>query len=247
VGAKALTWMGFAIGLLAAGLIRQGAFLSRLLAIGASRLCDALDGAVARHTQATDLGGFLDITLDFVFYASIPLAFAVIAAKRGLHHLAVPDKSFYFVGSPTEGTETLAFFAACCLWPHYFAPLAYGFSALCGITLFSRVVWGVRAFASARSVLVWVSLVCPPIPPTPFPPRRGRKGGPKSEFGFCASAGLLLAWCLGVGQQYLGTAPSPRRLSGFGCWGLLNDSRGARPLASGLPQWCPPSKGGGGS
>jgi hypothetical protein len=26
-----------------------------------------LAGAVARQTQATDLGGFLDITLDFVF------------------------------------------------------------------------------------------------------------------------------------------------------------------------------------
>ena len=134
---------------------------------------------MARQTQATDLGGFLDITLDFVFYASIPLAFAVadparnalaaavllasfvgtassflafavIAAKRGLDNLAVPDKSFYFVGGLTEGTETLAFFAACCLWPHYFAPLAYGFAALCGLTLVSRVVWGMRAFANVR-------------------------------------------------------------------------------------------------
>ena len=179
VSANALTWTGFAIGLLAAVLVSQGAFLSGLLAIGASRVCDALDGAVARQTQATDLGGFLDITLDFVFYASIPLAFAVadparnalaaavllasfvgtassflafavIAAKRGLDNLAVPDKSFYFVGGLTEGTETLAFFAACCLWPHYFAPLAYGFAALCGLTLVSRVVWGMRAFANVR-------------------------------------------------------------------------------------------------
>jgi phosphatidylglycerophosphate synthase len=175
VSANALTWIGFAIGLLAAGLISQGAFLSALLAMGASRLCDALDGAVARQTQATDLGGFLDITLDFVFYASIPLgfaladpaknalaaavllasfvgtassflAFAVLAAKRGLHNLAVPDKSFYFLGGLTEGTETLGFFAACCLWPAYFAPLAYGFAALCGLTLVCRVVWGMRAF-----------------------------------------------------------------------------------------------------
>jgi len=179
VGANALTWMGFAIGLLAAGLVSQGAFLSGLLAIGASRLCDALDGAVARQTQATDLGGFLDITLDFVFYASIPLAFAVanpgrnalaaavllasfvgtassflafavIAAKRGLHNLAVPDKSFYFLGGLTEGTETLAFFAACCLWPAHFAALAYGFSVLCALTLASRIVWGIRAFSKAR-------------------------------------------------------------------------------------------------
>jgi phosphatidylglycerophosphate synthase len=139
-------------------------------------LCDALDGAVARASESsTALGGFLDIALDFVFYASIPLgfaladpaknalaaavllasfvgtassflAFAVLAAKRGLHNLAVPDKSFYFLGGLTEGTETLGFFAACCLWPAYFAPLAYGFAALCGLTLVCRVVWGMRAF-----------------------------------------------------------------------------------------------------
>jgi hypothetical protein len=180
VSANALTWLGFAIGLLAAALISQGAFLGGLLAIGASRLCDALDGAVARQTQASDLGGFLDITLDFVFYAGIPLAFAladpgrnalaaavllasfvgtassflafaVIAAKRDLHNLAVPDKSFYFLGGLTEGTETLAFFAACCLWPDYFAWLAYGFAALCVLTLVSRVVWGMRAFADTAS------------------------------------------------------------------------------------------------
>ncbi len=176
VRANALTWMGFAIGVLAAALISQGAFGGGLLAIAASRLCDALDGAVARQTQASDLGGFLDITLDFVFYAGIPLAFAVanparnalaaavllasflgtassflafavIAAKRGLHNLAVPDKSFYFLGGLTEGTETLAFFAICCLWPHYFTPLAYCFAALCCLTLAARVLWGMRAFA----------------------------------------------------------------------------------------------------
>ena len=31
-----------------------------------------LDGSVARLTQPTDAGGFLDIALDFVFYATIP-------------------------------------------------------------------------------------------------------------------------------------------------------------------------------
>jgi phosphatidylglycerophosphate synthase len=179
VSANALTWTGFAIGLLAAALISQGAFLGGLLASGASRLCDALDGAVARQTRATDLGGFLDISLDFVFYASIPLAFAVadpgrnalaaavllasfvgtassflafavMAAQRGLHNPAVPDKSFYFLGGLTEGTETLAFFAACCLWPAHFAALAYGFSVLCALTLASRIVWGMRTFSKAH-------------------------------------------------------------------------------------------------
>ena len=43
----------------------------------ANRLCDGLDGAVARRVGTTDFGGFLDIVVDFVFYASVPLAFAI--------------------------------------------------------------------------------------------------------------------------------------------------------------------------
>lgn len=174
--ANQITVTGFLIGLIAAFLIATGAYLAGAVAILASRLCDALDGAVARLTQATDRGGFLDIALDFLFYASIPLAFAladparnalpaavllaafigtgssflafaVIAAQRGMHSLAYPDKSFYFLGGLTEATETLAFFVAMCFWPMYFIELAYGFAALCGITVVTRVWWGWRAFS----------------------------------------------------------------------------------------------------
>ncbi len=47
-----------------------------LFFIAASRLADGLDGELARVTAPTDRGAFLDITLDFLFYASVPLAFA---------------------------------------------------------------------------------------------------------------------------------------------------------------------------
>ena len=160
--------MGFAIGLLAAGLVSQGAFLSGLLAAGASRLCEALDGAVARHAQPTDLGGFLDITLDFVFYASIPLAFAVIAAKRGLHHLAVPDKSFYFLGGLTEGTETLAFF--CRLLPVTALLCAFGLWFFGPVRPHPRLQSGVGSARLCQCAfgrgLGWFGL--PPYPPNPL-------------------------------------------------------------------------------
>ncbi len=175
LGANTITLLGFGIGVLAAILIANGAYSMGALALFASRLCDGLDGAVARQTQATDAGGFLDITLDFLFYASIPLAFAVanpadhalpaavllaafmgtgssflafavLAAKRGLQDLATPGKSFYFLGGLTEATETLAFFVAMCLWPAPFAPLASAFAALCGITIVTRIWWGWRTF-----------------------------------------------------------------------------------------------------
>ena len=176
IGANSLTLMGFGIGLVAAFLIAGHAYYAGAAAIFASRFCDALDGAVARLTQATDAGGFLDIALDFVFYASIPLAFAVanpahnalaaavllaafigtgtsflafavMAAKRGITSLDYPDKSFYFLGGLTEATETLAFFAAMCVWPQHFATLAYVFAALCVITTGTRIWWGWRTFS----------------------------------------------------------------------------------------------------
>ena len=175
VTANQLTLAGFAIGLLAAALIAQGAYRAGLLLLLLSRLCDGLDGAVARQTQPTDRGGFLDITLDFIFYAAVVLAFAladpaanalaaaallagfmgtgssflafaVMAAKRQVSKPMTGSKSFYFLGGLTEGTETLGFFVAMCLWPAQFALLAWVFAGLCVLTTLSRVVWGCKAF-----------------------------------------------------------------------------------------------------
>jgi len=175
IGANTVTLAGFVIGMFAAFLIANEAYIAGATALLASRLCDGLDGAVARLTTPTDAGAFLDITLDFVFYASIPLAFAyadplanalpaavllaafigtgssflafaVLAAKRGLTPTALPDKSFYFLGGLTEATETLLFLSAMCFWPEHFAVLAYTFALLCAITLASRIWWGWKAF-----------------------------------------------------------------------------------------------------
>jgi hypothetical protein len=72
------------------------------------------------------------------------LAFAALAEKRGLTDTALPGKSFYFLGGLTEATETIAVFAAMCIWPEHFAVLAYGFAGLCAITTGMRVWWGYR-------------------------------------------------------------------------------------------------------
>lgn len=175
VGANALTLIAFLLGLFAAVLIATNAYLAGAMAIIGSRILDGLDGAVARLGQPTDAGAFLDIVLDFLFYASIPLAFAVadpsanalaaavllsafigtgasflafavLAGKRGMASTTYPDKSFYFLGGLTEGAETLACFVAMCLWPQHFATLAFVFAALCGITTLTRIWWGWRSF-----------------------------------------------------------------------------------------------------
>ncbi|MCP5281214.1 MAG: CDP-alcohol phosphatidyltransferase family protein [Rhodoferax sp.] len=177
MGANQMTLLAFGIGIGAAALVAAGYFLSAAAAILLSRLCDGLDGAIARRTRSTDAGGFLDIALDFVFYAAIPLAFAlvdpqrnalaaalllaafcgtmssflafaVIAAKRGMDNLAWPDKSFYFLGGLTEATETLVCFVAMCLWPQHFALIASVYAAMCAITTATRIWWGWRAFSA---------------------------------------------------------------------------------------------------
>jgi phosphatidylglycerophosphate synthase len=175
IGADAITVAGFVVGMAAAVAIALEAYLGGLVLLLASRLMDGLDGAVARATKPTDRGGFLDITLDFVFYASIPLAFAlanpaqnalpaavllaafigtassflafaIVAEKQRLASTAFPDKSFYFLGGLTEATETITAFAAMCLWPAAFPLIAYGFAVLCAITIAMRIGWGWQRF-----------------------------------------------------------------------------------------------------
>lgn len=171
--ADQVTIAGFAIGIAGAAAIAWQAYMTGLVLLLASRLCDGLDGSLARLTTPTDRGAFLDIALDFVFYASVPLAFALadppanalaaavllaafvgtgssflayaaLAAKRGQKSVAYPDKGLYYLGGLTEATETIACFVLMCLMPGWFAPLAYGFAALCALTTLTRLAAGWR-------------------------------------------------------------------------------------------------------
>lgn len=169
IGADAVTLAGFALGLAAAAVIAlAGPVWVALALLLASRLCDGLDGAVARARQKSDFGGYLDIVCDFAFYAAIPLAFvlrdpaangvagaallasfyingatflgfAVLAEKRGLETRSRGEKSLYFSAGLLEGTETIGFFVLVTLWPAGFATAAWVFAALCLLTALSRV------------------------------------------------------------------------------------------------------------
>ena len=176
VSADQITWAGFGVGVLAAAAIAGKAYLAGLLLIIVSRVCDGLDGAVARHTKKTDRGGFLDIVLDFAFYGMIPLAFvlaepernavagavllasfylngasflayAVMAEKRGLASEARGPKSLYFTTGLAEATETILVFVLFCLFPGAFAMLAYIFAALTFITAASRIALAMKVFS----------------------------------------------------------------------------------------------------
>ena len=170
-----MSWFGFVAGLAAVPLIVLQQFPWAILPVLVNRLADGVDGALARQVGPTDRGAFLDIALDFLFYSSIPLAFAladpatnalaaavliyafvgtgstflafaVIAAKRGLTSTAYPGKGFYYLGGLTEASETIAVFTAMCLFPAWFPPLAWGFAALCALTTFTRIATGLKLF-----------------------------------------------------------------------------------------------------
>ena len=175
VHADQVTLAGFGIGMVAAGLIASGHAMLAILPLVLNRAMDGIDGALARLSGSSERGAFLDISLDFVFYAAIPLAFAVhdpgrnalagatllaafvvtgtsflgfavMAEKRGLKSTAYPSKAFYYLGGLTEGTETILCFLLMCLWPEQFAFFAYIYAAMCGLTAVTRLVAGWKVF-----------------------------------------------------------------------------------------------------
>ena len=175
--ANRMTLLGLAFGLGSAAVIAAGlpGWLA-LLPLMAGRVADGLDGAIARATRKTDFGGFIDIVADFLFYGAVPfafalrdadanaipaafllltfyangasfLAYAVMAERHGLQNTARGEKSLYFTSGLLEGTETIVFFMAICLWPAGFAALAWGFGLLCLATTAARVMLARRVFA----------------------------------------------------------------------------------------------------
>lgn len=179
IRADQVTISGCAISLVGALAAALGFFLTALVLLLIGRLSDGLDGAVARASRPTDRGGFLDIALDFIVYAAYPvafachdpvqnglaaalllaaflingtsfLAFATLAAKRGLETTAQGRKSIYYLAGLAEGGETILAFSLFCLFPKAFAWIAYGFAALCVLSGLARIVVAAQRLHDGR-------------------------------------------------------------------------------------------------
>jgi phosphatidylglycerophosphate synthase len=179
ISADEVTLFGLGLGLCAALLIALGWTGLALIPLLASRIADGLDGAVARATQKTDFGGYLDIVVDFAFYGAIPFAFvvqnpalhgaagafllasfyvngtsflgyAILAEKRGLETRAQGVKSLYYSNGLLEGTETIVFFVLLCLFPAYFNLMAWVFGTLCFATATLRLSAARRLFPEPK-------------------------------------------------------------------------------------------------
>ena len=177
VTANQTTLFGFALGCFAFPVLIAEQYTLALAFILLNRICDGLDGALARIQGITDAGGFLDISLDFLFYSLIPfgfvlanpeqnavagaflifsfigtgssfLAFAIMAGKRGIDNPVYKHKSLYYMSGLTEGTETIGCFVLFCLFPQHFAVIAYIFGAACWFTTFTRIYSGFQTLKS---------------------------------------------------------------------------------------------------
>ena len=177
VGADSITLAGFALGLLGILAAAYGLYWLALAGLVANRLADGLDGEVARLAGPTDRGAFLDIALDFLFYALFPLgfaiadpganalpaavlvasfvgtgssflAFSIIAERRGITSEDYPSKGIFYLGGLTEGAETIGLFVLICLLPGLFPVLALVFAAACFVTTLTRWLAGWRLFGA---------------------------------------------------------------------------------------------------
>jgi len=173
ISADTVSVAGFVCGLLAVLLVALGATLAALVLLLLGRLADGLDGEIARINGSTDAGAFLDIVLDFIFYALFPIGFAVYdpasnalpaavliasfvgtgasflafagqADRLGVSRVQFEYKGLTYLDGLAEGTETIAAFCLMCLFPSAFALIAWIFAAVCWVTTVNRVVSGYR-------------------------------------------------------------------------------------------------------
>ena len=171
ISADAVTIGGCLIGLAAALAASAGQFYIALALLIANRIADGLDGAIARATRHTDRGAFLDITLDFLVYAAVPLgfaawnphanafpaafllasfvangsaflAFSTMAEKRGIITPPRARNRFTIWPESPRDSKTIAFMTAFCLFPSRFPILALIFATLCWISAVGRLVLG---------------------------------------------------------------------------------------------------------
>ncbi len=180
LNADVVTFIGLGLGLTSAFMITQGWFALAFIFVLLGRFADGLDGAIARASRSTDFGGYLDITSDFLFYGAFPLAFiwfdpgqnglagglllasfyfngasflgySILAEKHGMKTDHQGSKSLYFSNGLLEGTETIVFFLALCLFPENFWWLSWGFGALCFLTGGMRIFGARQIFTNSKA------------------------------------------------------------------------------------------------
>ena len=166
--------LGLIAGVGAALAAWQQAYLLAVLLWWLNRILDGFDGAVARITDSqSDFGGYLDIIIDFVVYAAVPVGLALgrmetavtyallfllctfyvngaswmyLAAilEKRTHQQAARLTSIVMPAGLVGGTETIIFYSIFIIFP---SVLVWSFSlmaVLVAITVVQRLIWAIR-------------------------------------------------------------------------------------------------------
>ncbi len=177
LSANAVTVLGAVVALGAIAALALEQWIAAFGLVLANRILDGVDGCLARRRGASDFGGYLDIVADYIFYAGVPLGFAIaqpqvnalpaaallasfcltassflayaaIAEKRGMSTTTHGKKSFFYSTGLIEGTETVVILLLMTARPGWFAPLAWTTAALCVVTAGQRLLLAQRTFAN---------------------------------------------------------------------------------------------------
>ena len=162
ISANAITIFGFVIGMMSINFLAMNMYFEALVCILINRFFDALDGAVARIEGISKFGVFLDLCLDFVFYAGVIFGFALAdpyenavsacfllfgftASSSALLAYGLvsynssakmkdklPESPFY-LGGFAQGFETVFAFILLCIMPFAFLPIAIALGCWCFI------------------------------------------------------------------------------------------------------------------
>jgi phosphatidylglycerophosphate synthase len=176
-----LTVAGLTIGVGSAALAAMQWWGLALAAWLVSRLLDGLDGALARRrrsqnpeAKASEAGGFLDITADFVVYGTTVVGVAIGVAIgfdapwwpflavllayyiNGATFLAFSSiaertgrriddgRSLSFLGRVAEGTETIVVHSVWLILPQFAWQVAIGWAAVVTVSATQRMIAGYR-------------------------------------------------------------------------------------------------------
>ncbi|MDI9313061.1 MAG: CDP-alcohol phosphatidyltransferase family protein [Hydrotalea sp.] len=171
LNANQLSLLGFLLNLPLLIALSRGDFYWAMVFILLNRLTDGLDGLLARLSgKKNALGGFIDISNDYVFYGLVPVGFALFAPDQnamastillfGFLMTAVSflaaatvheklaskknsfqaSKGFFYSFGIMEGTETIGFFLLACALPQYYSIMALLAAGVCALTALARFI-----------------------------------------------------------------------------------------------------------
>ncbi len=169
---NAVTWVAFLAGVATVAAIASGARWAALACWLLNRTLDGLDGTMARlQGRSSDYGAYLDILLDFIVYAAIPVALVIAAPDAGVTFAALVLMASFYVNAASwmylaallerrgqhagatrvvmpagivAGTETILFYSAAIVLPKWLVTIFWLMAVLVVVGVLQRVIWARR-------------------------------------------------------------------------------------------------------